>query len=98
MLLSVAVLALASFALIGKGMSPTGDATGPRTPRIAPPPAVIERPDRIAYERPAATEAMADEMAQIERSVCYLINLQLDRDAGLQTPPERISKACPAWI
>ncbi|MBS3147903.1 hypothetical protein J4219_03385 [Candidatus Woesearchaeota archaeon] len=98
-LLTVAAIALATLAIIGTGMSLTGDVTGPRPPRIAPlRPVVIDRPETVVYEQPAASDAMADEMAQIERSVCYLINLQLDKDAGLQTPPERISTSCPLWI
>ena len=104
MLLSVALVALGLLALVGLDSSSAGEVTGPRVPRAGPKPplvrpVVVDRvPDTIVYESSEAAEATADEMAELQRSVCYLINLQLDSDSGKNTPPERISSVCPAWV
>lgn len=85
----------------------TGNIIGPRPPRATPAPTppigleMAQRPhmaeDSTGIDRAAYT-AMAEKMAKIEQHQCYLINLQLDRDAGKQTPVELISKTCPRWV
>lgn len=107
-LFGVAAIALALMASIGNS-AVTGKATELWQPRAIPaqtPPlqdvmlvTADTSPEKVIVETDdTAFTALAERMEKVEKTTCYLINLQLDRDAGRLTHPELISTTCPRWL